>query len=137
MNRDFPTIYRKIKATVLLVCLFFMLVNTCPIRSLLSSVFLPSVEFSKQAKSVKHPIGDVILMYDDLRCADTEITKASLLDFSLLSKSSLPLPLFLSVISLYLSLSLLSLSSRPFQLERKQTLTNPLPLFLKNRSLRI
>lgn len=129
MNRDYPTIYRKTKAAVLLLCLFFMMVNTCPVRSLLTSAFAQSVEHSKQTNS-----SDAVV-YDDLRCSEIEITKASLLDFSKLNNSSLPLPLFLTVISLYLSLSILGLGFRYFRKERKPSLTSPVPLFLQNRSI--
>lgn len=135
MNRKYPTIYRKIKATVLLLCLFFMMVSSCPVRNLLSSAFVPSVELSKQAKSSKQSISAEAFVYDGLHCVETQITKASLLDFSTLTNNTLPLPLFLTVISLYLSLSILSLSFRSFRIERKRTIRNPLPLFLQNRSI--
>jgi len=135
MNRKYPTIYRKIKATVVLLCLFFMMVSSCSVRNFLSSAFAPSIELSKQAKSGKQLINAHAFAYDDLHCVETQITKASILDFSSLTNNILPLPLFLTAISLYLSLSILSLSFRLFRKERKQTLTDSLPLFLQNRSI--
>ena len=135
MIRKHPTIYRKFKATVLLLCLFFMMVSSCPVRNLLSSAFAPSIELSKQAKSGKQLVSADTFTYDGLRCVEIQITKASMLDFSSSTNNILPLPLFLTVISLYLSMSILSLSFRSFRKERKQTLTDSLPLFLQNRSI--
>lgn len=128
MNRKSPTIYRKIKAAVLLLALFFMVVNSCPIRSLLKSAGTTQAEFSKHSNSD-------IIMYDDLRCSESKITKASLLDFSNLSNNNLPLPLFLTVVSLYLSLSILSSSFRSYRKTSTRSLTNSVPLFLQNRSI--
>lgn len=129
MNREYSTIYKKIKAAVLLLCLFFMMVNTCPIRYLLTTSITQTAERSTQAD------GSDALVYDSLRCSESEITEASALDFSTLTHSSLPLPLLLTVISLYLSVSVLGLGFKYGLKERKLSFTNPVPLFLQNRSI--
>ena len=129
MNREHSAIYRKTKAAILLLCLFFMMVNTCPVRGLLTSAFTPAAEFSKQSYSSE------TFVFDDLRCAESEVTEVALLDFSKSSSSSLPLPLFLTVVSAYLSLSVLSLCFALFKKETNISLSDHVPLFLRNRSI--
>ena len=135
MNGKYPTIYRKLKATALLLCLFFMMTNSCPVRNFLSGSLLPSVEVSKQAKSTKQKIHSETFVADEIHCSETKITEASFMDLSPLSSKSLPLPLLLTVVSLYLTLSILSVRFGSFPAERKKSLKNSLPLFLQNRSI--
>lgn len=141
MDGKYPSIYRKLKATVLLLCLFFMMANSCPVRNLLSGSLSPSVEVFKQAKSAKQRIHSDTFVYaetimnDKTHCTATTITEASFMDLSTLSSKSLPLPLFLAVVSLYLTLSILSVPFGSFTAERKRSLNNSLPLFLQNRSI--
>ncbi len=120
---------RKTKAAILLLCVFFMMVNTCPFRSILTSVFTHSVELSNNS------ITSETLVYENIRCAESNITKVVPLDFSNSSSSSLPFPLFLTAISLYLALSKLSLIYQPLKKERKLLLTASIPLFLQQQSI--
>lgn len=125
------SIILKLKASALMLCVFFMMINTCPVRSLLASALNPPVESSIEGQESK---SSKSFVYGDLRCADGKVTKAALLDFSKSGKNLLFLPL-LTVISLYLSLSVLSLHLTPFKTERKRLLNGDVPLFLKNRSI--
>jgi hypothetical protein len=120
---------RKTKAAILLLCVFFMMVNTCPFRSILISVFTPSVELSKKSNTSE------ALVYDNLRCSESNIAKVIPLDLSNSNGNSLPLPLFLTVISLYLALSKLSLIYQPLKKERKLVLIASIPLFLQHQSI--
>lgn len=114
-----------------MLCVFFMMVNTCPVRSLLASALAPQVESNIEGRESKNSKS---FMNGDLRCADGKVTKATVLDFSKSGKNLLFLPL-LTIISLYLSLSVLSLYLTPFKTERKRLLKDDIPLFLKNRSI--
>lgn len=114
-----------------MLCVCFMMVNNCPVRSLLASALTPQVESNVENQESKN---SKAFMYGDLRCADGKVTKATVLDFSKSGKNLLFLPL-LTIISLYLSLSVLSLYLTPFKTERKRLLKDDVPLFLKNRSI--
>lgn len=132
MNCADPSIYKKAKAVVLLLCIFFMMVNTCPVRSLLASAFNPPIESTtgNQRAGNSESVG-----FADVHCSEGKVTQASLLRFSNSSESSLPFPLLLTVVSLYLSISILSLNFTLFSSERERFLTEDIPLFLKNRSI--
>lgn len=120
---------RKTKAAILLLCVFFMMVNTCPFRSILTSVTTSSVELSKNSNTSE------ALVYDNLPCSESNIAKVVPLDLSTSNGNSLPFPLFLTVISLYLALSKLSLIYQPIKKERKLVLTASMPLFLQQQSI--
>src|SRR5690606_38470561 len=106
MNKDFPSIYKKAKVAILMLCLFLMVVNTCPVLSLMTIDSLPNIEYSKQS------IGAKIFVNDDLLCSEGQVTNAVLLDFSKSYNSNLPFPFILSVLNLYLFLSVLSTKIR-------------------------
>lgn len=126
------SITTRVKAAVLMLCVLFMMLNTCPIRSLLANVINTPIENSMQGKKTANSNSFV---YDNLRCADGKVAKAVVLDFSKSGNKSLPLPLFLTIISLYLSLSILSSRFTAFNIEEKYILKNGVPLFLRNRSI--
>lgn len=131
MNRGISSMI-KAKAAILMLCVLFMVVNTCPIRSFLVSELNPPVESNMKRGG---SIGSNLFVYDDFRCAEGKVTKVALLDLSKSNSNSLPFPLLLTIISLYLSLSVLSLYLTPFKTERKRLLKDSIPLFLKNRSI--
>lgn len=120
---------RKTKAAVLLSCVFFMMINTCPFRNILASVTIPSVELSKNTDASE------AFVYDNLGCSESYIVKAVPLDLSNSNSNNLPFPLFLTVISLYLALSKLSLVYQPLKKERKLVLIASIPLFLQQQSI--
>lgn len=119
---------RKFKAAVLLLAVVLMMVNTCPVRSLLTTAFSPSTETSRSAD-------EATFVYQDLGCSESKLSKASFVDFSKSADNSLPLPFFLTVISLYLSLSILGSRIHPSENARSFSLTEQVPLFLRNRSI--
>lgn len=128
MTQTNSSIIRNAKAVVLLLAVFLMMVNTCPVRSLLNSAFAQSVETPRQQ-------GTATIVYDDLRCSESKLAKVTFIEFSKSANSSLALPLFLTVISLYLSLPIISAAPVPLRRWRRPTLTERIPLFLKNRSI--
>lgn len=134
MKKGLSFINIKTKAVILLLCVFFMMINTCPVRSLLTNSLNPSIEFVGENSKAENSKSFV---YGNLQCSEGKVTKAALLDFSKSGNSGLPSPLFLTIISLYLyiQLSVLSLNLTSFQTERKRLLEGAMPLFLKNRSI--
>ncbi len=127
MYREYPSIYRRMTATILSLCLFFMVISACPVRGLMTRAFVPPVELSKQSNS------SVVFADDDLRCSEETVTQAGLPDLPRLTNSGLPLSVFLTVLSLFLSLSVFGF--QPFRKGSEPTLVNPVPLFLRNRSI--
>ena len=130
MNNHIPSIYIKVKAALLLLCLFLMMVNSCPIRNLLSSASFSAVETFEQSNNTKS------FVKNNLHCSSKgKIIQATLLDFSKANNSSLPLPFLLSLLSAYLLLSVLNTGIVLFTNSRNSLPTDTVPLFLKNRSI--
>lgn len=131
------SICKKATAGFLLLCVFLMMTANCPVRSLLASAFHPPMEShpENQHASNQHSAHSERLTSDDLRCSDGTVIEAALLDLSHSGKSSLPLPLLLTVISTYLTLSVLSLNFTPFKAKRARLLRDNVPLFLKKCSI--
>lgn len=130
MNKHFPSFYNKVKAVILLLCLFFMMAGNCPVRAILSSAFVSSVETSKPPSSAKAFVGK------KLSCPfEGQISQAAFLDFSKTNNNSLPLPSILVVLNLYLFVSVLN-SGRGFIIKyRDPSFIYNVLLFLKNRSI--
>lgn len=130
MNNYIPSIYNKVKAGLLLLCLFLMMVSSCPVRNLLSNA-----SFSA-AKTLKQPNIKAGFVKSNFQCSSKgTITQASLLDLSKTSNSGLPFPLLLSLLSAYLILSVLNTGIVLFTNSRNSLPTDTVPLFLKNRSI--
>lgn len=131
MNKHLPSFYNKVKAVVLLLCLFFMMVDTCPVRTILSSASFSIVETSKQPNNTK-----AFVNKDLLSCSfEGEISQATLLDFSKTSSNSLPLPFIIALLNLYLFISILNTWKGSITEYRNQSFVHNIPLFLKNRSI--
>src|SRR5690606_14785762 len=114
----------------LLLCLFFMMVSTCPVRSLLSSA-----SFSTE-RTFQQPSSTNAFVDNNLSCPfEGRITQATLLDLSKLNNNSSPIIFIPTLINLYLFVSILN-TGRDFLKEyRDLSFLYSVPLFLKNRSI--
>lgn len=130
MNKSISFISKRTKTSILLICTLFMIANTCPIRSLLVNAINPTTKSVATDQVVSG-----LFVYDNLQCVKGNVTKAAILDFSKSGITSLPFPLLLTIISSYLSLSVIFLILTLFRTERDRLLTDDVPLFLKNRSI--
>lgn len=131
MNKHRPSFCNKVKAVILLLCLFFMMAGTCPVRAILSSAFVSSVETSKPPNSAKAFVGK------NLSCPfEGQISQATFLDFSKTNNNnSLPLPFILVVLNLYLFVSILNSGKGFITKYRDPSFIYNVLLFLKNRSI--
>ncbi len=130
MDKHLPSFYNKVKAIVLLLCLFFMMAGTCPIRTILSSASFSIVESSKQPSNTKS------FVYENLSCSfEGKINQATFLDLSKTNSNSLPLPFLLTLLNLYLFVSILNTWKGSNIKYRNKLFSYNIPLFLKNRSI--
>lgn len=126
MNKHLPLLYNQIKAAVLLLCLFFMMVSTCPVRSLLASASFPIEEIFQQSGTST---------FVNTCPLEGRMTQAALLDISKLDNNSLPLPFILTLLNIYLFASILNTRQDFFIEYRDPFFLDNIPLFLKNRSI--
>jgi len=129
MNKHLPSLYNQIKAAVLLLCLFFMMVNTCPVRSLLTSASFSIERTFQQSGNTSAFVSTCPL--------EGRITQATLLDISKLDNDSLPLPFILTLLNIYLFASILNTRQDFFIEYRDPFFLDYIALFLKNRSILI
>lgn len=130
MNKHLPSLYNQIKAAVLLLCLFFMMVNTCPVRSLLTSASFSIERTFQQSGNTSAFVSTCPL--------EGRITQATLLDISKLdNNNSLPLPFILTLLNIYLFASILNTRQGFFIEYRDPFFLDYIALFLKNRSILI
>src|SRR5690606_1909134 len=129
MNKHLPSLYNQIKAAVLLLCLFFMMVNTCPVRSLLTSASFSIERTFQQSGNTSAFVSTCPL--------EGRITQATLLDISKLDNDSLPLPFILTLLNIYLFASILIIRQDFFIEYRDPFFLDYIALFLKNRSILI
>lgn len=130
MYKKFPSIYHRMKASVLLLCLGFMLVGTCPIQKILLSNSPVKAEASTQATMSKAGVKN------QLTCSyGEEVIKAPLVD---LTKKSNNNPLYFILLSTIAYLFTSFLSNRSISIvNRRFSLVSPVPLFLRNQVFRI
>lgn len=125
MHKRLPSMYSKIKASVLLLCLGFVILGTCPIQKLLLSAFPVKVETSAQTNASKTPSkNQVTCSYGE------EIVKAPLIEPTKKSNNNALDFVLLNTLALFIPLS--GNSSAPI-VKRKNALASPVPLFLKNQ----
>lgn len=126
MFRKLPSIYHKIKASVLLLCLGFMILSTCPIQKILLNASPVKTQTSDQ-KSVSK-----IVVSNQLSCSyGEEIVKAPLIEITKKSNNSALYFVLLSALT-YLFTSFVANGSIPF-VKRRNALGSPVPLFLRNQ----
>lgn len=129
MNKCTPSVYQRTSAAILLLCLFCMMANTCPVRSLLTGVSLP---ISYTEKSLNpHRLGD-----KSPRCSEARVSQALFLDHSKVNhKSYLSFSAFFSALGLCLALSVLRTAMTSANEKRKLFLACCIPLYLRNQSI--
>lgn len=130
MNKLLPSFYNKVKAAVLLLCLFFMMVGTCPIKRLLSNASSPPVETTHRPNNHKD------LVHVNFHCpSGGKIIQATLFDLTKAGNNGFSLPFFLNLLSFYLFASILKTGIVSITTSRIPSLIGSVPLFLKNRSI--
>lgn len=130
MNKHFSSFYNKVKAMVLLLCLFFMMTGACPVRTILSSASFSIVESSKQSVDTE------AFVNKSISCSfKGKISQATLLDLSKTNNNSLPLPFILAIFNLYLFASVLNTWKRSTEEHHRSPFIYNIPLFLKIRSI--
>ena len=123
-----PSIYHKIKASVLLICLGFVILGTCPIQKFILSASPVEVETSTQTS-----ISSTVV---NTTCSSSEeIVKAPLVDLTKKSNNNALYFILLSTLA-YLFTSFLS-SRYISVVNSKIFLVSPISLFLKNQVFRI
>lgn len=128
MYRKLPSIYHKIKASVLLICLGFVILGTCPIQKFILSASPVEVETSTQTS-----ISSTVV---NTTCSSSEeIVKAPLVDLTKKSNNNALYFILLSTLA-YLFTSFLS-SRYISVVNSKIFLVSPISLFLKNQVFRI
>lgn len=126
MYRRLSSMCSKIKASILLLCLGFMILGTCPIQKLLLSASPIKIETSTQTKASKTP--DKI----QLSCSyGEEIVKAPLIELTKKSNNNALYFVLLSTLAA-LSTSFAGKRSMSF-VKRKNDIASPIPLYLKNQ----
>lgn len=126
MYRRLSSMYSKIKASVLLMCLGFMILGTCPIQKLLLSASPIKIETSTQTKASKTPAKI------QLSCSyGEEIVKAPLIELTKKSNNNALYFVLLSTLAA-LSTSFAGKRSMSF-VKRKNDIASPIPLYLKNQ----
>lgn len=127
MYSRLPSIYSKIKASVLLLCLGFMIMGTCPIQKLLLSASPVKVETSSQSSASK------ILVKNQLICSySEEIVKAPLIGLTKKSDNNNALYFILLSTLAYLFTTFISSKSVPIA-KGEVSFSSPIPLFLRNQ----
>lgn len=126
MYRRHPSIYSKIKASVLLLCLGFMMLGTCPIQKLLLSVSPVKMETSTQTNASK------VSVKNQLTCSyGEEIVKAPLIE---LTKKSNNNALYFVLLSTLAALFTSFTGNRSVSfVKRSNAIVSPVPLYLKNQ----
>lgn len=126
MNKKLPSFYNAIKASVLLLCLGFMIASNCSVQKLLLSAIPVNVETPSSQKTAK------AISKNNLTCSyQKEIVKTPLVELTKKSNSNTLYFVLLSTI-LYLFTSFVRKKSGPF-IKNRVTLASPVPLFLKNQ----
>ena len=126
MFRKLPSIYHKIKASVLLLCLGFMILGTCPIQKILLNAS-PIKTHTSDQKSVSK-----IVVSNQLSCSyGEEIVKAPLIEITKKSNNSALYFVLLSALACLFT-SFVANGSIPF-VKRRNALGSPVPLFLRNQ----
>lgn len=121
-----PSIYHKIKASVLLLCLGFMILGTCPIQKILLNASSVKTQTSDR-KSVSK-----IVLSNQLSCSyGEEIVKAPLIELTKKSKNNALYFVLLGTL-VYLFTSFVANGTIPF-VKKKNTLGSSVPLFLRNQ----
>lgn len=126
MYRKLQSIHSKTKASVLLLCLGFMILSTCPIQKFLLSASPVKSENSTQTNASK------ATAKNQLTCSHgEEIVKAPLIE---LTKKSHNKALYFVLLSTFTALFSPFLRNRsvPF-VKRDSALVSPVPLFIKNQ----
>ncbi|HUH19620.1 MAG TPA: hypothetical protein VL047_10400 [Albibacterium sp.] len=107
-----------------------MMVNTCPVRSLLTSASFSIERTLQQSGNASAFVSTCPL--------EGRITQATLLDISKLdNNNSLPLPFILTLLNIYLFASILNTRQGFFIEYRDPFFLDNIALFLKNRSILI
>lgn len=126
MYRKLPSIFHKIKASVLLICLGFVILGTCPIQK-----FLLNASSVKTQTSDQTGVSEIIVS-NQLSCSyGEEIVKAPLIELTKKSNNNALYFVLLSAL-VYLFTSFVANGSIPF-VKRKNALGSPIPLFLRNQ----
>ena len=129
MNKCTQSVYQRASAAILLLCLFCMVANTCPVRSLLTGVSLPAAYTEKTVSP--HRLGD-----NSPRCSEARVSQALFLDYSKVNnKSHLSFSFFFSALGLCFSLSALHTAIMSANEKRKTFLAYRVPLYLQNQSI--
>lgn len=124
MHRKHPSIYRKIKASVLLLCLGLVILGTCPIKKILLGVSSIKIESSTQS-SIFTEKNNLICSYSD------EMVKAPLVE---LTKKSNNNAFYLILSSALVSLFTFFVRNESIpSVKRRLSLVSPVPLFLRNQ----
>jgi|SRR5690606_8376107 len=128
MNKNVESIYKKVLAAILLLCLFCMMINTCPIRTLLSSISLP-------ATHTENPSDTQRLIDQGTRCYGTNVIEATLLKRSKARKNNHQhVPVFFRA-GLSLASLLLHSAAKSIGEKRRYDFVDGIPLFLRNQSI--
>lgn len=118
----------NLKAAVMLLFLSFTILNACPVRNILASAFTPVSTTPAEA-------GSASISYDSLRCTGDGAIQAYLVDVSGTHQSSIPLPLILTVIALFVAVFSCT-APRQFIAGTSAGNRSPgVPIFLRNRSI--
>lgn len=126
MYRKTSSIYHRIKALILFLCLAFMILGTCPIQKFLLSATSLKVKTSTK-KSVSPP-----LVKDNLTCSySEEIVKAPLVELTKKSNDNASLFILLNTLA-YLFTCFVRKRSIPF-VKRRVFFGSSVPLFLRNQ----
>src|SRR5690606_6363622 len=128
MNKHVKSIYKKVLAAILLLGLFCMMINTCPIRSLLSSISLPGTHTEKSSAPQR-------LIDQGARCYGTNMIEATLLKRSKVRKNNHQnVPVFFRA-GLSLASLLLCSAAKSIGEKRRYYFVERVPLFLRNQSI--
>ncbi len=127
MNKHTSPIYKKVTAAVLLLFLFCIVANTCPIRSLLTGTTFPTsqTEATSPIKVSHNP-----------KCSASKVSETLILKQQKLNKFNSPdLPVIFYIVGLYLFFSALHSVSPLSNKVRKPFCSEGVPLFLRNQSI--
>lgn len=128
MNQRISSIYKKVPATMLLLFLFCMVANTCPIRSLLTGVSSPAAQTEKSTSPIN--------VAQSSKCSVSQVGEVRVWKQSMSNRYSSPnLPVIFCLAGLYLFLSAQHSAIAPKRKKRELRIAEGIPLFLKNQSI--
>lgn len=127
-DKRISSIYKKAPAIILLLFLFCLIANTCPVRSLLIGVSVQTAQTEKST-SLAH-------VAQTSTCSPSKVAKALVVKQPLLKKYSSPyLPVIFYLAGIYLLLSARHSVTTAHVNKRSPILAEDIPLFLRNRSI--